>query len=145
MSTSPVYISDSGNASDDEDDDDLKAGGGVGQGKRPSPFSLSRTKSYDTLSRRGSILSLPGGRDPNFNIIPKLKKHNNNNNNNKIKGLNIVEEDENELEESGSGSGNFTETRIIDGVAMTVSTAHIADNKSSPRSRNGSGKKSHRV
>ena len=53
-----------------------------------------------------------------------------------------VDEDENETD-SGLGFGK-TETRIVDGVAMTVSTAQIADNKLSPRNKE-SAKKSHKV
>jgi len=56
---------------------------------------------------------MQGGRDPNFNIIPKLKKLNT--------SLQKVEEDD----------GKKSETRIIDGVAVTVSTSLI-DNVSSP-------------
>lgn len=50
------------------------------------------------------------GRDPNFNIIPKLKKQN--------PMLKRVEE----TDDSGK-----TETRIIDGVAVTVSTTEISE------------------
>ena len=53
-----------------------------------------------------------------------------------------VDEDENETD-SGFGLGK-TETRIIDGVAMTVSTTQIADNKLSPRNKE-STKKSDKV
>lgn len=56
--------------------------------------------------------------------------------------LKKVDEDENETD-SGVGFGN-TETRIIDGVAMTVSTSQIAENKSSPRSTE-TAKKSQKV
>ncbi|XP_066917979.1 uncharacterized protein [Clytia hemisphaerica] len=116
----PLYI-DSGNASDDEENPASPAGSPA---KRPFPFN--RTKSYDTLSRRGSMTLL--GRDPNFNIIPKLKKQN--------PMLKRVEE----TDDLGK-----TETRIIDGVAVTVSTTEISEDISTSPNLNakrvGSAKK----
>ena len=69
------------------------------------PIGIHRTRSFDTLSRRSS--STPVVRDPNFSLVPKLKKQ----------GTLL------KIKESASSANS--ETRIVDGVSYTTSTAKI--------------------
>lgn len=76
---------------------------------------LIRTKSCDTLTRRTTQSML--SKDPNFNLVPKLQKQGT------LLRIQEVETLQNDC---------LSETRIIDGVSFTTSTAKI-------RTSNGSG------
>lgn len=97
----PVYI-DSGNVSDDENSNGNNIAS-LETLKKP-PFQFARGRSYDTLSRRTSFTQQ--SRDPNFNIIPKLKKQ-------QTPVLHKLNETQ------------LSETQIINGVAVTTSIATI--------------------
>lgn len=88
----PVYV-DSGHASDDEEDDEVDV---------EMKFQPVRSRSFDSMSRRSSVNAQ--SRDPNFNIVPKLKK---------MGSLLKIQEEAS------------TETKIIDGVAITSSIAEV--------------------
>jgi len=100
--TQPPIYIDSGQGSDDE----------MSQ-QKTSP--LTRTKSCDTLTRRTTQSML--SKDPNFNLVPKLQKQGT--------LLRI-------LEVETLQDDCLSETRIIDGVSFTTSTAKI-------RTSDGSG------
>lgn len=96
----PVYI-DNGSISDEENN----SGKLLGTPRKPPPIPIARARSFDTLSRRTSFSQQ--SRDPNFNIIPKLKKH--------VQHVPLEKLNESQM----------SETQIINGVAVTTSIATI--------------------